>query len=345
MDTSVSVVITTFNKAQYLEQAVTSVLAQTFPDIECIVIDDGSTDDTCTIAQSLVESHPTVKYIYKENGGVSSARNCGADLAHGEWIQFLDADDWIHPDKIRFQLSFAPSLRQNAVIYSDYKRVYVSRVGHVTKTQPQIIGALSKENLVSRLLVCPDFLASSPFPLLQQAMLIRRDLLCHKKFDPQLSACEDREFVLDLLMQDVPFLYAPMISAYYRKHHANLTDNDLLMRQSYVKYFQLVCDRYPILMADCQTSITFLIEKSLEENNYSHLAELSALAQFPMPLFQGRFIVHSLFMLNVLYRLRSILPNVLLYERYRGPRLRKLFSLLVWPTRLLKFKRTNSLTR
>ncbi len=345
MDTSVSVVITTFNKAQYLEQAVTSVLYQTFPDIECIIVDDGSTDGTRAIAQELADRHPTVRYVYQNNSGVSSARNFGAQLARGEWMQFLDADDWIHPDKIRCQLSCASFLSQDVVIYSDYERVYVNRAGQVTKTQPQVIGALSKEALISRLLICPDFLASSSFPLLQQAMLLRRNLLLHQQFDCHLSACEDREFVLDLLMRDVPFLYAPMISAYYRKHQTNMTDNDLLMRQSYVRYFQLVCDRHPMLRPHCQTSIRFLIEKSIEEKDSSHLSELIPLAQFPMPLFQERVIVRNPLMLNLLYQLRSALPSFLFYERYRGPRSRKVFSTLAWPFHFFKSKRTTSLTR
>ena len=98
----VSVVIPTYNSGPLLVEAVSSVLAQTAPPDEVIVVDDGSTDDT---ADRMAAFGPRVKFIRKENGGVSTARNLGMAKAIGDIIAFLDADDVWHPKKLEIQLA------------------------------------------------------------------------------------------------------------------------------------------------------------------------------------------------------------------------------------------------
>lgn len=96
----ISVVIPTYNSSPLVVEAVASVLAQTFPAYEVIVVDDGSTDDT---AERMAGFSDRVRYIRKENGGVSTARNRGMAEATGDGIAFLDADDVWHPKKLELQ--------------------------------------------------------------------------------------------------------------------------------------------------------------------------------------------------------------------------------------------------
>ena len=107
---NVSVIIPTFNRAHFIEKSVSSVLSQTLKPAEVIVVDDGSNDKTWDILKnlgfSLSEARKnTLRYIYKENGGVSSARNVGIELSSSEYLALLDSDDQWKPTKLEAQLS------------------------------------------------------------------------------------------------------------------------------------------------------------------------------------------------------------------------------------------------
>lgn len=93
MNPRVSIIVSCYNYAQYLDEALQSILDQTYVDWECIVVNDGSTDNTAAVAHKWVTKDARFAYVYKENGGVSSARNLGIEKAKGEFIVTLDADD------------------------------------------------------------------------------------------------------------------------------------------------------------------------------------------------------------------------------------------------------------
>ena len=93
----VSIIIPVYNREKTLEYCLNSVLQQTMSDFEVIIIDDGSTDNSANICKAYVLQDSRIRYFYKENGGVSSARNLGILKAKGEWITFVDSDDYIMP--------------------------------------------------------------------------------------------------------------------------------------------------------------------------------------------------------------------------------------------------------
>jgi glycosyltransferase involved in cell wall biosynthesis len=100
----VSVIIPCYRQAHYLATAIESVIAQTYPHVEIIVVNDGSDDNTDEVAASF---EGRIVYVKKANGGLSSARNAGLAYATGDWVQFLDADDLLLPDKFQTQLAHA----------------------------------------------------------------------------------------------------------------------------------------------------------------------------------------------------------------------------------------------
>lgn len=97
---TVSIIIPVYNAQQYLPITVDSILAQTYTDFELLLIDDGSKDDSLTVCESYAKKDSRVKVFHKENGGVSSARNCGLHHASGYYITFADNDDYMFPDCI-----------------------------------------------------------------------------------------------------------------------------------------------------------------------------------------------------------------------------------------------------
>ncbi|MFR9165784.1 MAG: glycosyltransferase [Dysgonomonas sp.] len=94
----ISVVVPIYNMEKYLERCVNSLLTQTYPNIEIILVNDGSTDKTAEICDEFAKTDNRIKVIHKENGGVSTARNTGIDNSTGEYISFVDPDDWLEPN-------------------------------------------------------------------------------------------------------------------------------------------------------------------------------------------------------------------------------------------------------
>lgn len=112
----ISVIIPVYNVEKYLEKCVESVTNQTLKNIEIILVDDGSPDSCPQICDSLADKDTRIKVIHKTNGGLSSARNAGLKMAKGEWIYFLDSDDYIEPQTLEIMLSFTKNKSIDIVI-------------------------------------------------------------------------------------------------------------------------------------------------------------------------------------------------------------------------------------
>ena len=109
----ISIIVPIYNTEKYLHRCIDSVLAQTYKDFELLLIDDGSTDSSGVICDSYAAKDGHIKVFHKENGGVSSARNLGLDNAQGEWITFVDSDDYIEEN---FLKSFEGNLDADLVV-------------------------------------------------------------------------------------------------------------------------------------------------------------------------------------------------------------------------------------
>jgi glycosyltransferase involved in cell wall biosynthesis len=116
----VSAVIPAYNYARFVCRAVDSVLAQTYPSLECIVVNDGSTDDTLDV---LAPYNDRIRIITQKNAGLAAARNTGVRSAHGEFVAFLDADDWWKPEKIAKQVALAEKRPELGAIGTTWERV------------------------------------------------------------------------------------------------------------------------------------------------------------------------------------------------------------------------------
>lgn len=98
MDSLISVIVPVYNVEKYLRKCVDSILSQTYKNLEIILIDDGSTDSSGKLCDELEKTDPRISVLHKDNGGLSSARNAGLDRMHGEYVLFVDSDDYISGD-------------------------------------------------------------------------------------------------------------------------------------------------------------------------------------------------------------------------------------------------------
>ena len=128
----VSVIIPTFNRANVIKRAVISVLNQTFSDFECIVVDDGSTDETDFV---LSEFSSKIRVVKTENRGVAAARNFGAELAEGKFIAFLDSDDEWKKEKLSRQISY---MKESGLKISQTDEIWMRNGKFVNKSRKYI---------------------------------------------------------------------------------------------------------------------------------------------------------------------------------------------------------------
>lgn len=98
MSDKISIIVPVFNSACYIEKCVNSLTTQSYKNIEVILVDDGSTDGSGAIMENLSKSDHRLIVIHKKNGGVSSARNVGILKASGDYLMFVDSDDWVEKD-------------------------------------------------------------------------------------------------------------------------------------------------------------------------------------------------------------------------------------------------------
>jgi len=200
----VSVIIPTYNRSKLVKEAVESVLAQTFKDFEVIVVDDGSTDDTRSIIEAIKDSR--LRYFYKENGGVSAARNLGLQRAKGDFICFLDSDD-LWPN------NFLEVMLQKLQRNPDYGAAYCLR----TLLYPDGRKAESyyrqycKSGWITQDLFRKTFIQTS-------SLCFRKPALKDFFFDELLSNAEDTDAWLRLSTR-VKFLFVPEIQTIYRRQH------------------------------------------------------------------------------------------------------------------------------
>jgi glycosyltransferase involved in cell wall biosynthesis len=189
LNEGISVVIPTYNRALCICDAVDSVLAQTLPPCEVIVVDDGSTDDT---RQQLAKYGARIRYLYQDNAGVSAARNAGILAAQGTWIALLDSDDVWEPEKLAIQTE---------TIRADPSTVVLVANGFNATSQDEIPINFFSTRVRLRSLTGP-FRVERPFAwamdavAVTSALVARRDMLIQAGlFDAQLNMFED----LDLL--------------------------------------------------------------------------------------------------------------------------------------------------
>jgi glycosyltransferase involved in cell wall biosynthesis len=229
MSVKVSVIIPCYNHAHFLMDAVESLLAQSYEDWECIIVNDGSTDDTETVAISLCARDERINYLGKENGGLSSARNAGLDIATGDYIQFLDADDML--DAQKFSLSLE-QCNEADIVMSDF--IFFTENGGV-QTKPAFKLSQHRFNFQS---ILSGWDSEFVFP--PNCGLFKAHLFTGIRFSEELTAREDWLMWLQIYLHDVQTVFVDEPLALYRLLPNSMSKNKVLMDENQVSVFKIL---------------------------------------------------------------------------------------------------------
>jgi len=201
-----SVIIPVYNVELYLKRCLDSVLSQTYSNLEIIIVNDGSTDGSSKICNSYANIDSRIQVIHKINGGVSSTRNTGIDMARGEWICFIDSDDWIEPNMYEKLME--------AVINSKLLMVSCGYVEYhadgVCKTiiYPEFARSILTKDILDFFVWKDNFIHIC-------SMIIHRGLVepgingCKLRFKDDLFQGEDSLFIVETMMLIKDFIYIP----------------------------------------------------------------------------------------------------------------------------------------
>jgi glycosyltransferase involved in cell wall biosynthesis len=232
----VSVVIATYNMGHYLPEAVRSVLAQSYRNVDVQIVDDGSTDDTQTIVRQW-DAHPRVRLHRQSNAGQAHAKNQGIALSRGDFIAFLDADDVWLPEKLARQMPLFTGRPEVGVVYSGYERMDGEGrplpKGPTHMHRGRVSGALLIENFV-------------PFP----SAVVRRECLeRHGAFDETLSMGIDYDLWLRLSAHcQFDFIAEPTVR--YRIWPGQMSKNYRQRYESGIRIMQRFLERNPGVVGD-----------------------------------------------------------------------------------------------
>jgi len=215
MPPKVSVCIPTYNRKDYLKEALESVFAQTYKDYEVIIVDDGSTDGT---DQMIKEAGYNVRYCWAEHIGQAAARNKLIELAHGEYITFLDSDDLLFPDAIQKLMNVIDSYSPQVVAYGSH--IGIDENGNHIHTKQH---RLPSDNIVAELF---EYIHVHSCGTMCAKIIYERG----GGFDTSLRRCAVYKLLLELSLK---YKFIPVDGPIYkrRRHKENLADRSFANRK------------------------------------------------------------------------------------------------------------------
>ena len=217
----VSIIISTFNQEKFIMDAIHSALAQSYKDLEIIVVDDGSTDNTFDLADS-VDTKRNYKVVTKFNGGPASAFNEGFFYCHGEWIRWLAGDDILQIHAIRDMLNYIiyrhdKKKQKNTIYYTDYNRI--KEDGKFIET----IKERENRNIKSHVEKADELMLRF-YGTLGTSLIHRTIFEKIGVFDETLKASEDYEFLLRaMVLNGIDIHHIPLTTLNYRIHPDQLS--------------------------------------------------------------------------------------------------------------------------
>ncbi len=237
MNPLVSVIVPCYNYARFVPATIRSLQAQNFQDWECIVVNDGSKDNSEEVVKKLAAEEPRIKYVYQENKGLPGARNTGIEHARGKYLQFLDADDLLQVRKLELQAKYLEEHEEVDLVYSDLRYFFDGEPDKLIYTAATFNRpwALNKsgngEDLLQYLII--SCVIMPPMPMIRKSSLLDKVGL----FSRDLRSCEDWEFWLRCAAGKLNFYYLDEVDtlSLMRLHPSSMTRNRKVMIPSMIE--------------------------------------------------------------------------------------------------------------
>lgn len=207
----ISVVMPCYNAGKYIKEAIDSVLNQSYNDWELIIVNDGSTDDSLSVAESF--SDKRIHIFSQPNSGACVARNKGIELASGEYLKFLDADDILEKDCLKNQMEQIKTLKENQVPFGDYDNIDESgkRLSTFLFSEHQdMLDVLRTDQ--------PYFFFKYWHILISSPLLRKKDLVACGGYDVELKRGQEFDMHFRLALYGVDFIYFPTMTFSYREY-------------------------------------------------------------------------------------------------------------------------------
>ena len=226
-DFLISIVIPIYNAEKYLEQCLNSIKNQTYKNFEVIMVNDGSKDESETICKRFLEYDARFRYFTKENGGVSSARNLGLDNVKGDFITFIDSDDWIAEKHLELLINSIKKTNSDIVVscYKEFDNNIDTYYTIVYTKQEKNLLNFEKMNRDDFLTIFPKLMSINVCFNNAVAKLFRKELVNNLRFDTSIKYGEDLDFYFSLYLNVESVSYVDELTYVYRIHGDSTTSN------------------------------------------------------------------------------------------------------------------------
>lgn len=225
-DFLISIVIPIYNAEKYLEECLNSIKNQTYKNFEVIMVNDGSKDDSETICMNFLRSDSRFRYLKKENGGVSSARNVGLDNVEGDYITFIDADDWVDENYLDLLITTVEKNHSDIVVssYKQFNNIDVFYLRAYTIQEKYLLN-FERMNRDDFLTIFPKLMSTNVCFNNAVAKLFRKELVNDLRFDTSIKYGEDLDFYFRLYLNVDSVSYVDEPTYVYRMHGDSTTSN------------------------------------------------------------------------------------------------------------------------
>lgn len=261
----VSIIIPCYNYGKFIGQTLENVIAQSYHNLEIIVIDDGSTDNTKDVVLAFIERDQRIQYFFQENRGLSAARNFGIEKSSGYYVQFLDADDALSPKKIQIQVEYLEKNTEIAICYVDpfyFKdQKGEQRFSNINLTDVSWMPKLTKD--ADKIETVELLLEGNIMPV--NSPLVRRNVInTIGGFNAHLNSLEDWDFWLRAAFSfKIVYLHHPEAYCLIRVHRTSMSQDRMRMIKA-ENEVRLLIDDYVRGQIDITPSLK---RKFLKKNN------------------------------------------------------------------------------